>query len=78
LVTDDRVYASAAGSAAGDIRHLGGLYALEPATGKIIWRWPAPECSNSLMNGFIAGPAIDGRSLIVGGVDGAVYCFDLG
>ncbi len=76
-VIDDRVYAAAAGSTAGDIRHLGSLCALDRGTGKIIWRWPAPECQNSLLNGFVAGPAIEGNSLIIGGVDGAVYCFDL-
>lgn len=76
-ISGDRVYAAAAGSVAGEIRHLGSLCALERATGKVMWRWPAPDCINSLMNGFIAGPAIAGRDLIIGGVDGALYCFEL-
>jgi len=76
-VTENRVYAAALGSTANEIRHLGSLCALDRATGKIIWRWPTPECPNSLYNGFIAGPAIDGKNLIIGGTDGALYCFDL-
>jgi outer membrane protein assembly factor BamB len=76
-VTENRVYAATLGGTANEIRHLGGLCAVDRPTGRIIWRWPAPECPNSLQNGFIAGPAIDGKSLIIGGTDGALYCFDL-
>lgn len=76
-VTGNRVYAAATGSTAGKIRHLGSLNALDRATGKILWRWPYPDCPGCLIDGFIAGPAIDGSVLIIGGVDGALYRFDL-
>lgn len=74
-VTDTHVYASAVGMSPYQMRHLGSLSAIDRRTGKITWRWPMPEWPGSLLNGFIAPPVIDGRTLLVGGLDGTLYAF---
>jgi len=73
-VTEKIVYASAAGGNPYDIRHLGSLNALDRATGKILWRWPAPEGS-ALHTGFVAGPVVEADTVVVGGLDGNLYGF---
>jgi outer membrane protein assembly factor BamB len=77
LVTDRFVYASAAGASPYEIRHLGGLSALDRRSGAIVWRWPMPEWPGSWLNGFTASPATDGRTLVVGGLDGTLYAFPI-
>ena len=57
------------------IRHLGGLTALDRKTGKAVWRWPMPEWPGSLTYGFAAPPVIEDRTLVIGGLDGALYAF---
>jgi outer membrane protein assembly factor BamB len=74
-LTDKLVYASAIGTSPYQIRHFGSLTAMDRRSGKIIWRWPMPECAGSWMNGFAASPAIDGHTLVVGGLDGTLYAF---
>ncbi len=69
------VYASAIGANPYQMRHLGSLAALDRETGKIAWRWPMPEWPGSWLNGFAASPVIEGRMLIVGGLDGTLYGF---
>jgi outer membrane protein assembly factor BamB len=74
-VTKDIVYASAVGmNPYITVRHLGSLNALDRATGKIIWRWPAPE-SAALYNGFVAQPIVADNLVIVGALDGNLYAF---
>lgn len=74
-VGDKLVFAAAVGSNPYNIRHLGSLTALERKTGKIVWRWPMTEWPGSLMYGFAAAPVIEGDTLVVGGLDGALYAF---
>lgn len=74
-VTERFVYASAAGMAPYQMRHIGGLSALDRATGKVVWRWPMPEWPGSLTNGFVAPPVVEGSTLVVGGLDGTLYAF---
>jgi outer membrane protein assembly factor BamB len=76
-VTPSTVYAAAAGSRAGKIRHLPSLSALDRETGKIRWRWTAPFPAGSLTAGFIAGPAVSGNTLVIGSLDGALYAFPI-
>ncbi len=76
-VTDHMVYASAVGNTPyAFMRHLGGLSALDPATGKTAWRWPVPD-SGALYTGFNAAPVVAGDRLIVGGLDGNLYGFSI-
>jgi outer membrane protein assembly factor BamB len=57
------------------MRHKASLTALDRRTGEIVWRWPMPEWPGSYLNGFIASPEIEGRMLVIGGVDGSLYGF---
>jgi outer membrane protein assembly factor BamB len=75
LVTERLVVASVSGIAPHPIRHLGSLTVLERLTGRIVWRWPGPECDGCLMDGFVAGAALSGDRVIVGGLDGSLYAF---
>lgn len=74
-VTETTVYASAIGMSPYQMRHLGGLSALDRQTGRTRWRWPMPEWPGALLNGFAAPPAVEGQTLVVGGLDGTLYAF---
>jgi outer membrane protein assembly factor BamB len=76
-VSDQLVYASTAGCKPYYMRHVGGLVALDRASGKMRWRWPTPETS-SLFDGFLAGPVVEGNMVVVGGLDGNLYGFPAG
>lgn len=75
VLTARHVYVSAGGTIPYDIRHEGGLTALDRATGKIAWRWPMPNPPGAMHWGFAAGPVLAGDTLIVGGLDGTLYAF---
>lgn len=75
-VTRTRVYIGAAGGSPYNIRHRGSLTALDRTTGRIVWRWAAPE-NDALEWGFPAGPSIDGDILVIGALDGTLYGFPL-
>lgn len=77
-VTDSAVYIGAVGSPGYEIRHLGSLCAMDRNSGKMLWRWPMPEWPGSLINGFAAAPTIDGKKLLIGGLDGCLYAFPIG
>src|SRR5262249_35162450 len=72
-VSDKLVYASTAGTNPYYMRHLGGLVALDRASGKIRWRWPTPQTS-SLFDGFLAGPVIEANMRAVARVCGLRSC----
>jgi outer membrane protein assembly factor BamB len=72
------LYQSAIGFEPYDIRHFGSLTALDRKTGKIVWRWPTPACADTLMTGFHASPVVDGKTIVVGGLDGTLYGFPAG
>ncbi len=84
-VAGNRVFVSAAGADpyfAGvgaavpyPLRHLGSLTALDRKSGKIIWRWQMPDWPGAWLEGFVASPAADGETVVVGGVDGTLYAF---
>ncbi len=73
-VTDKHVYSGALGSDPYMTRHVGGFVCLDRTSGKIQWRWPVGE-SASLQTGFAGGPALDGDTIIIGGLDGVLYAF---
>jgi len=74
-VSDKLVFAAAVGSSPYYMRQLGSLTALDRKTGKIVWRWPMTEWSGSLLYGFAAAPVIEGKTLVIGGLDGTLYGF---
>ena len=57
------------------MRHVGGLSALDRATGRTIWRWPAPRAPHQYESGFAAGPTLAGDTLVIGSMDGTLYAF---
>ncbi|HEY0372647.1 MAG TPA: PQQ-binding-like beta-propeller repeat protein [Thermoanaerobaculia bacterium] len=75
-VTDKLVYVGVAGGSPYPIRHVPSLTALDRATGAIVWRWTPPE-SGALQWGFPAGPAIEGKTLVIAALDGTLYGFRL-
>ncbi|MBX7222234.1 MAG: PQQ-binding-like beta-propeller repeat protein [Blastocatellia bacterium] len=77
LVTEKYVIAGAIGVEPYVIRHFGSLSALDRKTGKIAWRWPMPEWPGSFTNGFAATPVVEGKTIVVGGLDGTLYAFPL-
>jgi outer membrane protein assembly factor BamB len=76
-VNSTKVYVAAVGSTPYGIRQLGSISALDRKTGRMTWRWPMPEWPGSLINGFTSAPAIEGTALVVGGLDGSLYCFPI-
>jgi outer membrane protein assembly factor BamB len=76
-VTDKLVYASAVGGNPYQMRHLGSLSALDRETGRMVWRWPMPEWPGAWLNGFAAAPVVAGKTLVVGGLDGSLYGFEV-
>jgi outer membrane protein assembly factor BamB len=74
-VTSRRVYVGAVGTDPYFIRHLGSLVALDRDSGRTVWRWPMPTTAGELESGFAASPAIEGDTLVVGGLDGTLYAF---
>ena len=47
-------------------------------TGKVAWRFPLTNPPGTLHYGFAGSPARAGNSLIIGGLDGALYAFPIG
>lgn len=78
VVTEQYVYASAVGYEPYQMRHVGGLTALDRRSGALLWRWTAPRGPDTYESGFAAGPTLSGESLVVGSVTGVVYCFPVG
>lgn len=75
LVTAGTVYVATAGGSPYMIRQVAGLCALDRATGKIKWRRPVPEAAGAYLWGFAAGCALEGGTLVVGGLEGTLHAF---
>jgi outer membrane protein assembly factor BamB len=73
LVTEKYIYVAVAGGSPYDIRHVPSLTVLDRITGAIVWRWPAPE--SGFVYGFVASPAVDRKTVVVGSVEGMLYAF---
>jgi outer membrane protein assembly factor BamB len=78
VVTDRYVYDGASAIVPYMTRHSGGLVALDRKTGKLAWRFPLTNPPGTLHYGFVGSPARAGDSLLIGGMDGALYAFPLG
>jgi outer membrane protein assembly factor BamB len=76
-VTAAKIYAAAVGSSPYNIRVLGSISAFDRKSGKMLWRWAMPEWPGSLRNGFVSAPAVEGTTLIAGGLDGTLYNFPI-
>jgi outer membrane protein assembly factor BamB len=74
-LTARRLYVGAVGTEPYAVRHLGSVVALERDSGRIAWRWPAPAMPGALQTGFAASPAIEGDTMVIGGLDGTLYAF---
>lgn len=75
VVTEKIVYAAAAGFEPYQIRHIGGISALDRTTGQILWRWETPHGPDLYESGFAAGPTLVGDTLLVGSMNGILYAF---
>jgi len=73
-VTDRLVLAGVRGQA--NTAHAPGAVALDRATGRIVWRFPAAGPADALFSGFAGSPAMTGGRVVFGAVDGRVYAFD--
>ncbi|NQD37146.1 PQQ-binding-like beta-propeller repeat protein [Permianibacter sp. IMCC34836] len=76
-LSEQRIVVSAIGVNPYEIRHLGSLSMLDRASGKMLWRWPAPEAPGSFVSGFAATPVIADKTVYVGGLNGTMYAFPL-
>lgn len=57
------------------LHHRSSLSALDRKSGEIIWRWQVPDAPGAWLQGFVAQPAADTDTVVVGGVDGTLYGF---
>jgi len=75
VVTEKYVYDGTADYTPYSIRHVGGVVALDRATGRLVWRWPLPHPPGTYCSGFAASPVLAGGLLVIGGLDGSLYAF---
>ncbi|MBL7991479.1 MAG: PQQ-binding-like beta-propeller repeat protein [Candidatus Kapabacteria bacterium] len=77
VLTEKYVFVGVGGTNPYFTRHIGSLTALDRKTGAIVWRTPAPEPSGYFQTGFVAAPAISGKTLVIGGLDGTLSAFEV-
>lgn len=75
-ISATRVYVATLGVEPYQMRHRGGLCALDRESGELLWR-RGVETGTSLYSGFCASPAIADGILVVGGLDGSLHAFDV-
>jgi len=76
LVTDDRIYAGAAGGTPYAFRHVAGFNTLDRKTGKLLTRWPFPDGGGNQW-GIAGSPAASGNAVIVATIAGSLYAFPM-
>jgi serine/threonine-protein kinase len=73
-VTAARVYVGTSGLVGYPVQHLGGVLALDRASGKVSWRYAcAPPDSGAF--GFPGSPAVGAGRVFASSLDGRVYAF---
>lgn len=72
-VSEKFVYVGVGGTNPYMTRHHGSITALERTTGNIAWRIASSESGAYFESGFVAAPVLEGKMLIIGGLDGSVY-----
>ncbi len=75
VVTEKFVYDGTADYTPYNIRHVGGVVALDRASGRLAWRWPLPHPPGTYCSGFAASPVLADGLLVIGGLDGSLYAF---
>ncbi len=75
-VTSSLVYIGAVGIPDnGYIDHHGAFFAVDRATGKLVWRYPMSAVPGLRCYGVASSPAVDRGLVFVGGIDGTLYAF---
>jgi outer membrane protein assembly factor BamB len=74
LVTDERIYAAAAGGTPYVFRHVAGFNTLDRKTGKLLTRWPFPDTGGHQW-GIAGSPAAAGNAVVVATIAGSLYAF---
>lgn len=74
-VTDKRVYVGAVGVLNYFIPHHGGFFAVDRATGKVVWHYPFAAIPGSNTYGVASSPAVDHGLVFFGSLDGTFYAF---
>jgi outer membrane protein assembly factor BamB len=74
-VTDDRVYIGVAGVLGYFIDHHGAFFALDRATGHVVWRYPMHPVLGATTYGVASSPAVGQGLVFFGGLDGTFYAF---
>jgi outer membrane protein assembly factor BamB len=73
-VTDERVYVGTASQVGYLAQHQGGAMALDRASGRPVWRFPAERPAAGAY-GFPGSPAVGSGLVFLTGLDGRVYAF---
>jgi outer membrane protein assembly factor BamB len=76
LVTQDRIFAGAAGGTPYSLRHVASFSTLDRKTGKLLTRWPIAD-SGSHQWGIAGSPAASGDAVIVATIAGSLYAFPM-
>jgi outer membrane protein assembly factor BamB len=75
VVADSLLLVSTVGAQPYQMRHLGGLVALDRASGRIVWRYPMPDLPGVWGYGFFAPVGVSDRAIFAAGLDGTLYAF---
>jgi outer membrane protein assembly factor BamB len=76
LVTQDRIYAGAAGGTPYFVNHTASFSTLDRKTGKLLTRWPLPDTGGHQW-GIAGSPAQSGDAVIVATIAGSLYSFQM-
>ena len=75
-VTDTQVFIGASSGMVYPIQHrAGAFYAVDRASGKLLWRYPVGRVKDAFIYGVTSSPAVDGDRVFFGGMDGVLYAF---
>lgn len=70
LVTADRVFTGTAWQESAIIKHVGGIVALDRATGRVLWQLVVPPPEGGAFGGYAGSLALAGDKVIAAGFDG--------
>jgi len=76
VVTQDRIYAGAAGGTPYELHHVASFSTLDRKTGKLIARWPIADTGGHQW-GIAGSPALAGDSIVFATIAGSLYAFAL-
>jgi hypothetical protein len=74
-VTDKRVYIGAVGVLHFIVDHHRGFFAVDRATGHLVWTYPMPPQPGSVLYGVASSPEVYDRRVFFGALDGVLYGF---